>query len=83
MEEGQCHSECHEQYSLQRRKCTAPECEHCKERILEDSWSVFKEEDGKINVHKECVQGYKGTQLLASTHIRTHTYQHARAETHT
>ena len=60
LEEGQCHSECHESYAMERKKCTAPECAHCQERILDDTWSVFNEEDGKSNVHKDCVQGYQG-----------------------
>ena len=60
LEEGQCHSECYEDYIIERKKATAAKCFHCDQRIMEDSWSVFEEEDGtKINVHKECAEGYK------------------------
>lgn len=60
LEEGQCHSECHEEYSRQRKQATAPTCAHCQQRILEDGWSVFKGADGsKTNIHTGCVDGYR------------------------
>lgn len=61
-EEGQCHPECKEEYVLERKKATAVKCAYCAERILEDSWSVFSEDDGsKINVHKTCVDDYRAS----------------------
>lgn len=63
LEEGQCHSDCHESYDLQRKQCTAPKCGHCTERILDTSWSVFEGDGGaKIDVHKACVDGYREAQ---------------------
>lgn len=63
LEEGQCHSDCHEAYDLERKKCTAPLCGHCAERILDSTWSVFKGDDGaKLPVHTACVDAYKESQ---------------------
>jgi L-lactate utilization protein LutB len=31
LEEGQCHSECHEAYDLERKKATATKCTFCHE----------------------------------------------------
>ena len=60
LEEGQCHSECHEAYDLERKKSTAAKCEFCHERILDSTWSVFSGDDGgKINIHKSCADGYQ------------------------
>jgi DNA-directed RNA polymerase subunit N (RpoN/RPB10) len=59
LEEGQCHSECYEDYILERKKATATKCFHCGERIMEDSWSVFEEDGSKISVHKDCAEDYR------------------------
>jgi hypothetical protein len=63
LDEGQCHSECHDAYVLERKKCIAPKCAYCEDRILDESWSVFTADDGgsKINVHKGCVDDYQAS----------------------